>query len=52
MPEMYLRESGFRYSAYAPFTKSKERIQKSKKTGNSGYVYQSLFSPLHGLWRF
>ena len=38
MPEMHLRQPGFIYSAYAPFTKTKERIQKFKQTGDSRYV--------------
>ena len=41
MPEMYLRRPGFTYSAWAPFTKSKERIQKFKETGDSRYIYQN-----------
>ena len=32
MPEMYLRQHGFIYSACGPFTKNKERIQKFKET--------------------
>ena len=28
MPEMYLKKSGFTYSAWGPFTKNKERIEK------------------------
>ena len=31
MPEIHLRQPGFRYSACGSFTKSKERIQKFKK---------------------
>ena len=30
MPEMYLRRPEFTYSAYGPFTKNNERIQKFK----------------------
>ena len=30
MPEMYLRQPGFIYSACGQFTKNKERIQKIK----------------------
>ena len=30
MPEMHLRQPGFTYSAWRPFTKTKERIQKFK----------------------
>ena len=32
MPEMHLKEPGFAYSACRPFTKNKERIQKSEET--------------------
>ena len=32
MPEMHLKQPGFTYSACAPFTKNKERIQKFKET--------------------
>ena len=38
MPEMHLKQSGFTYSACGPFTKNKERIQKSKKTGDTSYI--------------
>ena len=31
MPEMYLKQPRFMYSACEPFTKNKERIQKFKK---------------------
>ena len=31
MPEIYLKQPGFMYSACEPFTKNKERIQKFKK---------------------
>ena len=41
MPEMHLRQPGFTYSAYGPFTKNKERIQKFKETVDSRYVYQN-----------
>ena len=36
---MHLRQCGFTYSACGPFTKNKERIQKSKETGDSRYIY-------------
>ena len=32
MPEMHLRQPGFTYSACAPFTKNKARIQNLKET--------------------
>ena len=41
MRKMYLRQPGFTYSACGPFTKNKERIQKFKETGDSGYIYQN-----------
>ena len=41
MPEMHLRQHGFTYSACGPFTKSKERIQKFKQTGDSRYIYKN-----------
>ena len=41
MPQMLLREFGFKYSACKPFTKNKRRIQKFKETGDSRYIYQN-----------
>ena len=41
MPKMHLRQSGFTYSDCGPFTKSKERIRKFKKTGDSRYIYKN-----------
>ena len=41
MPEMHLRQSRFKYSAYGPFTKNKERMQKFLETRNTRYVYQN-----------
>ena len=49
------------YSACGPFTKNKERIQKSKETGDAGYIYKNelddmpygdMASTLYGLRRF
>ena len=40
MPEMYLRQPGFTYSACEPFTKNNERIQRLKQTGGSKYIYK------------
>ena len=31
LPEIYLRQPGFTYSACGPFTKNRKRIQKLKK---------------------
>ena len=38
MPEM---QPGFTNSACGPFTKSKERIQKFKETGDTSYIYKN-----------
>ena len=39
--EMHLRQPGFMYSTYGPFTKSKERIQNFKETGDLQYIYRN-----------
>ena len=36
-----LDKSGFTYSACGPFTKSKERMQNFKETGDSRYIYKN-----------
>ena len=41
MPEMNLRQVGFTYIAWGPFTKKKGRTQKPKETGDSKYIYQN-----------
>ena len=41
MPEMHLRQPGFAYSAYGPFTKNKERLQTFKETGDAKYIYRN-----------
>ena len=41
MPEMHLRQPQFTYSACGPFTKSKDRIQRFKKTGDTKYIYRN-----------
>ena len=41
MPETHLKEPWFTYSANGPFTKNKERIQKVKETGDTGYIYKN-----------
>ena len=41
MPEMHLKQPGFTYSAYGPFTKNKERIQKFKETRDTSYIYKN-----------
>ena len=41
MPDMHLRQPRFVYSACGPFTRHKERIKKSKQTGDTRYVYRN-----------
>ena len=41
MPEMHLKQPGFTYSACGPFTKNKERIQRFKETGDTGYIHKN-----------
>ena len=41
MPEMYLKEPGFTYSACGPFTKDKKRIEKFMQTGNTDFIYKN-----------
>ena len=41
MPKMHLRQPRFTYSACAPFTGNKERIEKFKETGDSKNIYKN-----------
>ena len=41
MPEMYLRQPGFTYSACGPFNKNKQGIQKFMQTGDTNYIYKN-----------
>ena len=41
MPKMHLKQPGSTYSACGPFIKNKKRIQKSKETGETSYIYQN-----------
>ena len=38
---MHLRQLGYTYSACGQFTRHKERIEKSKQTGNTRYIYRN-----------
>ena len=40
MPKMHLKQPGFTYSAYGPFTKNKKRIEKFMQTGNKDFIYK------------
>ena len=41
MPEMHLKQPGYIYSDFRPFTKNKERIKKFKETGDTKYIYRN-----------
>ena len=41
MPEIHLKQPGFTYSACGPFTKNRERIQKSKEKGDTSCIYKN-----------
>ena len=38
---MNLKQPGFTYSAYGPFTRNIERIQKFMRTRDACYIYQN-----------
>ena len=38
---MHLRQPGFTYSAFGPFTRNKQRIQKFMQTGDTYYIYKN-----------
>ena len=41
MPEMYLRQPRFTYSACGSFKKNKKRIRKFKETRDTDYIYKN-----------
>ena len=41
MPEIHLKQPGFTYSAFGPFTKKRERTEKFKETGDTKYIYKN-----------
>ena len=41
LPEMHLKQPGFTYSAYCPFTKNKDRIEKVMQTENTNFIYKN-----------
>ena len=41
MFDIHKRQPGLEYSTCRPFSRSKERIQKFKETGDSRYIYQN-----------
>ena len=40
MPELHLKQTGFTDSAYCPFTRNKERIEKFMQAGNADFIYR------------
>ena len=41
IPNVYLRQLGFTYSACGSFTKNKERIKQFKEAEDSRYIYEN-----------
>ena len=41
MPEMYLRQTGFTYSACGLFTRNKERTEKFMQSCNTDFIYKN-----------
>ena len=41
VPEMHLKQPGFTYSAWYPFTKNKERIEIFMQTWNKDFIYKN-----------
>ena len=41
MPEIHLKQPGFTNSAFGPFTKSKERIEKFMQTRYTVFIYRN-----------
>ena len=52
MSEMHLKQPGFTYSVCGPITKTKERIQKFKETGDTNYIYKNEFDKAWLMERF
>ena len=46
MPKMHVRQSGFKYSFYGPFTKNKERIKNSKEHEIKGIFIKTNLTEL------
>ena len=51
MPEMHLKQPGFTYSVCEVFTKSKERTQKFKETGDTSYLYKNELDKASFCWK-
>ena len=48
MPEMLLRQPGFTYRAWGPFTKNKEGIEKFMQTGDKNVIYKNELDMAYG----
>ena len=46
MPELHLKQPGFTYSTYEPFTKHCKIIQKFRETGNLKHSYRNELEKL------
>ena len=40
MPEMHLKQPGFTYSAFGPFTKNKKSLENIMQTENTNVIYK------------
>ena len=40
MPELHIKQIGYTYIAFGPFTEHQERIQKFRETGNLKHLYR------------
>ena len=48
MPEMHLKQPGFTYSAFGPFTKNKERIEKFMQSGDANFICKNKHDMAYG----
>ena len=46
LPEMNLKQAGFTYRAWGPFTKNKQRIQKFIQRVDTNYIYRNELDKL------
>ena len=46
LPEMHLKQAGFTYRAWGPFTKNKQRIQKFIQRVDTNYIYRNQLDKL------
>ena len=46
LPEMHLKQTGFTYRAWGPFTMNKQRIQKFIQRVDTNYIYRNELDKL------